>query len=97
MKDINTIIEEIAKKHSLTYIVAKYAYENNYFSINQFLDLGRDLTSEKSLEIINYFAKFDNWREVDPTLLKLASFRMEAMTTTYVCPAYIMGEYNEKV
>ena len=27
MKDINTIIEEIAKKHSLTYIVAKYAYE----------------------------------------------------------------------
>ena len=91
MKDINTVIEEIASKHSLTYIVAKYAYENNYFSINQFLELGRDLTTKKSLEIIHYFTKFDNGREVDPTL------RVEAMTTTYVCPAYIMGEYNEKV
>ena len=97
MKDINTIIEEIAKKHSLTYIVARYAYENKYFTINQFIELGRDLTTEKSLEIINYFDKFDNGREVDPTLLKLASFRMEAMPTDIICPAYIMGECNEKV
>ena len=86
MKDINTIIEEIAKKHSLTYIVAKYAYENNYFTINQFLELGRDLTTEKSLEIINYFAKFDNEREIEPTL------RMEAYTPTNICPTYIMGK-----
>ena len=95
MKDINTIIEEIAKKHSLTYIIAKYAYENNYFNINQFLELGRDLTTKKSLEIISYFAKFENEREVDPTLLKLASFRMEAMPTDIICPAYIMGKINE--
>ena len=86
MKDVNIIIEEIAKKHSLTYIIAKYAYENNYFTINQFLELGRDLTTEKSLEIINYFAKFDNGREVDPTL------RTEAYTPTNICPTYIMGE-----
>ena len=91
MKDINTIIEEIAKKHSLTYIVAKYAYENKYFTINQFLELGRDLTTKKSLEIINYFAKFENGREIEPTL------RMEAITTTNIYPAYIMGECNEKV
>ena len=87
MKDINTIIEEIAKKHSLTYIIAKYAYENNYFNINQFLELGRDLTTEKSLEIINYFtAKFENEREIEPTL------RMEAYTPTNICPTYIMGK-----
>lgn len=86
MKDINTIIEEIAKKHSLTYIVAKYAYENKYFTINQFLELGRDLTTEKSLEIINYFAKFDNEREIEPTL------RMEAYTPTNICSTYIMGK-----
>ena len=86
MKDINTIIEEIVSKHSLTYIIAKYAYENNYFTINQFLELGRDLTTEKSLEIINYFAKFDNGREIEPTL------RMEAYTPTNICPTYIMGK-----
>ena len=96
MKDVNIIIEEIAKKHSLTYIIAKYAYENNYFTINQFLELGRDLTTEKSLEIINYFkVEFENEREVDPTLLKLASFRMEAMPTAIIYPAYIMGKINE--
>ena len=86
MKDVNIIIEEIAKKHSLTYIIAKYAYENNYFTINQFLELGRDLTTEKSLEIINYFAKFDNGCEIEPTL------RMEAYTPTNICPTYIMGK-----
>ena len=89
MKDINTIIEEIAKKYSLMNIVAKYAYENNYFSINQFLDLGRDLTPDKSLGIINSFAKFDNGREVEPTL------RMEAYTPTNICPTYILGKQNE--
>ena len=88
MKDINTIIGEIAKKHSLTYIIDTYAYENNYFTINQFIELGRDLTTEKSLEIINYFAKFENGREVDPTL------RMEAYTPTNICPAYIMGKIS---
>ena len=89
MKDVNTIIEEIASKHTLTYIIAKYAYENNYFTINQFLELGRDLTTEKSLEIINYFAKFDNGREIEPTL------RMEAYTPANICPTYIMGKPNE--
>lgn len=89
MKDINTVIEEIASKHSLTYIVAKYAYENNYFSVNKFLELGRDLTSEKSLEVINYFTKFENEREIEPTL------RMEAYTPTNICPTYILGKQNE--
>ena len=63
--------------------------KNKYFTINQFLELGRDPTSEKSLEIINYFAKFDNGREAEPTI------RMEAMPTANIYPAYIMGKINE--
>lgn len=90
MKDINTVIEEIAKKHSLTYIMARYAHEHNYITLNQFQELRANLTTEKSLEVIQYFLdKFENEREIEPTL------RMEAYTPTNICPTYILGKQNE--
>lgn len=89
-KDVVSIIEGIASKHNLTYIVARYAFENNYITLNQFYELGQGLTPEKSLEIINYFvSKFENEHSIEPTL------RMGKLDTTNICPTYIMGKPNE--
>lgn len=86
MKDINTVIEEIASKQGLTYIMARYAHEHNYITLNQFQELRENLTTEKSLEVIQYFLdKFEaEFAEEKP-------FVMDSPDTSNVYPAYILG------
>lgn len=79
-------IDEITSSHWLTYIMARYAYEHNYITLNQFQELRANLTTEKSLEVIQDFLdKFEaEFAEEKP-------FVMDSPDTPNVYPTYILG------
>lgn len=79
-------IDEITSSHWLTYIMARYTHEHNYISLNQFQELRANLTTEKALEVIQYFLdKFEaEFAEEKP-------FVMDSPDTSNIYPAYILG------
>lgn len=79
-------IDEITSSHWLTYIMARYAHEHNYITLNQFQELRANLTTEKSLEVIQYFLdKFEaEFAEEKP-------FVMDSPDTSDIYPAYILA------
>lgn len=79
-------IDEITSSHGLTYIMARYAHEHNYISLNQFQELRANLTTEKALEVIQYFLdKFEaEFAEKKPLV-------MDSPDTSNIYPAYILG------